>query len=595
MNRIIEEQTINAVEALYDQKVESKQIQVEKTNPDFEGDYTLVVFPLLRITRKSPQETAAEIGDYLVKAIPDVVSYNIVKGFLNLNISKNFWLNFFNTGIKDQNFGFQPATHSKPILVEYSSPNTNKPLHLGHIRNNLLGYSISEILKANGNNVVKINLVNDRGIHICKSMLAWMKWGDGETPESSGLKGDHLVGKYYVLFDKKHKKEIADLVHRGYTDKEAVAASPLMKEAQTILQKWEKADEDILTVWQLMNGWALDGFNVTYERLGVNFDRVNYESKVYLLGKEIILNGLESGSFFQKEDGSIWADLTKEGLDKKLLLRSDGTSVYMTQDIGTAQRRNDEYDPEQMIYIVGNEQIYHFDVLKKVLHKLDRPWYDKIHHLSYGMVELPDGRMKSREGTVVDADDLMDAMFDTAKKTTEELGKSQDFNEEEKKLLYDTISLGALKYFILKVDPKKNMLFNPEESIDFNGNTGPFIQYTYARIQSIFRKAEKKPEDFINEFDISNISLLASEKELIKSVFEFPQIVKQAGDSLSPALIANYCFELVKSYNHYYQETPILKRVDPEIANFRMVLSWFVASVIKKSMLLLGIDVPAKM
>ncbi len=595
MIKIITEQTIKAIEVLYDQNVESKLIQVEKTNPDFEGDYTLVVFPLLRISRKAPQVTASEIGDYFVETISEVESYNVVKGFLNLVISEDFWLRFFEKEIKNENFGFIPQDQSKPFLVEYSSPNTNKPLHLGHIRNNLLGYSISEILKANGNKVVKINLVNDRGIHICKSMLAWMKWGDGETPESSGLKGDHLVGKYYVLFDKKHKEEIAELVHRGNTDKDATAASPLMKEAQSILQKWENADKEIITVWRLMNGWALEGFNDTYERLGVNFDKVNYESKVYLFGKEIILEGLNKGSFFQKEDGSVWADLTKEGLDEKLLLRSDGTSVYMTQDIGTAQRRNDEFDPDQMIYVVGNEQIYHFDVLKKVLQKLDRPWYDKLHHLSYGMVELPHGRMKSREGTVVDADDLMDAMFDTAKKTTEELGKSQDFNEEEKNELYNTISLGALKYFILKVDPKKNMLFNPEESIDFNGNTGPFVQYTYARIQSIIRKAEKDTETFLSEFDLSKVSLLSAEKGLIKSIYEFPQTIKQAGDSLSPALIANYCFELVKSYNHYYQETPILKRISPEEANFRVLLSWFVASVIKKSMQLLGINVPGKM
>jgi arginyl-tRNA synthetase len=572
-----------------------KLIQVEKTNPDFEGDYTLVVFPLLRFSKKSPQETATEIGNYFVETISDVDTFNVVNGFLNLKISDRYWMNFFNESIHNKKFGFLPPVHSKPILVEYSSPNTNKPLHLGHIRNNLLGYSISEILKANGHCVVKLNLINDRGIHICKSMLAWMKWGDGETPETSGMKGDHLVGKYYVMFDKKHKDEIAAFVHRGFTDDEAYAQSPLMKEAQGILQKWESADEEIITVWRLMNGWALEGFNTTYERLGVDFDQVNYESKVYLHGKEIILEGVKNGAFFQKDDSSVWADLTNEGLDEKLLLRSDGTSVYITQDIGTAQRRFDEYGPEKMIYIVGNEQIYHFDVLKKVLHKLERPWSDKIFHLSYGMVELPHGRMKSREGTVVDADDLMDEMFETAKKTTEELGKSHDFNGEEKQSLYNMISLGALKYFMLKVDPKKNMLFNPEESIDFNGNTGPFIQYTYARIQSIFRKAEKEPEAFIREFDASGVTMLAAEKELIKLIYEFPQVIKLAGDNLNPAMIANYCFDLVKSYNHYYQETPILKRIEPEVANFRVLLSWFAALVIKKSMLLLGIDVPDKM
>jgi arginyl-tRNA synthetase len=592
---ILEKQAISAVEDLYGSKVEMNLIQVEKTNPAFEGDYTLVVFPLLRISKKSPLDTATEIGNYIVRVNSDLDSFNVVKGFLNLKIKDLYWLHFFNESIHDMNFGFTPTVPSKPILVEYSSPNTNKPLHLGHIRNNLLGYSIAEILKANGHKVIKLNLVNDRGIHICKSMLAWMKWGDGETPESSGMKGDHLVGKYYVLFDQKHKEEIAAFVHRGFTDDEAYSKSPLMKEAQGILQKWESADEEIITVWRLMNGWAIDGFNVTYERLGVDFDQVNYESKVYLHGKEIILEGLKNGAFFQKDDSSVWADLTIEGLDEKLLLRSDGTSVYITQDIGTAQRRFDEYAPEKMIYIVGNEQIYHFDVLKKVLHKLNRPWSDKILHLSYGMVELPHGRMKSREGTVVDADDLMDEMFETAMKTTEELGKSQDFIEKEKQSLYNMISLGALKYYMLKVDPKKNMLFNPEESIDFNGNTGPFVQYTYARIQSIFRKAEKEPEAFIREFNASEVTMLAAEKELVKLIYEFPHVIKLAGENLNPALIANYCFDLVKSYNHYYQETPILKRIEPAVANFRVALSWFAASVIKKSMLLLGIDVPDKM
>jgi arginyl-tRNA synthetase len=591
----IEKQALHAVETLYGETIDSKIIQVEKTNPGFDGDYTLVVFPLLRFSKKAPEVTAAEIGDFLVDHLPDISSYNVVKGFLNLSISDKFWMDFFENTIKIKEYGISTPKQSKPILVEYSSPNTNKPLHLGHIRNNLLGYSVSEILKANGHKVIKINLVNDRGIHICKSMLAWMKWGDGETPESSGIKGDHLVGKYYVLFDKKHKEEIAELVHRGYTDKEANVQAPLMIEAQKVLQKWEKADEEVLTVWHLMNGWALNGFEKTYARLGVDFDSVNYESKVYLLGKEIVKEGLQSDIFFRKEDDSVWVDLKEEGLDEKLLLRSDGTSVYITQDIGTAHRRYTEYEPEQMIYIVGNEQIYHFDVLKKILHKLNQPWYDKLYHLSYGMVELPHGRMKSREGTVVDADDLMDEMFNTAKKTTEELGKSQDFNEDEKTQLYNTISLGALKYYMLKVDPKKNMLFNPEESIDFNGNTGPFIQYTFARIQSIFRKAEKSPEQYLKEFDPSIITILPEEIEILKLIYDFPQVLKQAGETLSPALIANYVYDLVKLYNHYYQDTPILKRIEPEIANFRVLLSWLTGNVIKSSMKLLGINVPDKM
>jgi len=591
----IEKEALHAIETLYGATIDSKIIQVEKTNPGFDGDYTLVVFPLLRFSKKAPEVTAGEIGDFLVDRLPDISSYNVVKGFLNLGISDKFWMDFFENTIKIKEYGISKPKQSKPILVEYSSPNTNKPLHLGHIRNNLLGYSVSEILKANGHKVIKINLVNDRGIHICKSMLAWMKWGDGETPESSGIKGDHLVGKYYVLFDKKHKEEIAELVHRGYTDKEANVQAPLMIEAQKVLQKWEKADEEILTVWHLMNGWALNGFEKTYTRLGVDFDSINYESKVYLLGKEIVKEGLQSDTFFRKEDDSVWVDLKEEGLDEKLLLRSDGTSVYITQDIGTAQRRYTEYEPEQMIYIVGNEQIYHFDVLKKVLHKLNRPWYDKLYHLSYGMVELPHGRMKSREGTVVDADDLMDEMFNTAKKTTEELGKSHDFNEDEKTALYNTISLGALKYYMLKVDPKKNMLFNPEESIDFNGNTGPFIQYTFARIQSIFRKAEKSPEQYFKECDLSKITMLPEEIEILKLIYDFPQVLKLAGETLSPAQIANYVYDLVKLYNHYYQDTPILKRIEPEIANFRVLLSWLTSNVIKSSMKLLGIDVPDKM
>jgi len=591
----IADKVAEAVESLYDVKLALESFQVEKTNIEFKGDYTLVVFPLLQYSKKSPAETAEEIGNFLQEHLKEIKSFEVVKGFLNLTLNDKFWIDFFAANIKNDHYGSNTKTNKTHFVVEYSSPNTNKPLHLGHIRNNLLGYSISEILKANGKNVIKINLINDRGIHICKSMLAWIQWGDGETPESSGLKGDHLIGKYYIMFDKKHKQEIKDLVHRGYTEDDACNQAPLMLEAQKMLQKWENADEEILAIWRLMNNWVYEGFNQTYERLGVDFDKINYESKTYLQGKKIVEEGLEKGLLFQKEDSSVWVDLSGEGLDEKLLLRSDGTSVYITQDIGTAQRRWDEYHPEELLYVVGNEQIYHFDVLRKVLKRLGRDWANIIYHLSYGMVELPHGRMKSREGTVVDADDLMDEMYITARKTTEELGKTEDFTQEELERLYNIVSLGALKYYILKVDPKKNMLFNPEESIDFNGNTGPFIQYTYARIQSIFRKAGKKPEEFLKKLNFNKIELLNIEKNIIKLIYEFPQVVKQAGENYSPALVANYCFELVKEYNHYYQDTPILKRVDPEIANFRVALSWFAGKVIKKAVGLLGIEVPERM
>ncbi|MCD4683897.1 MAG: arginine--tRNA ligase [Bacteroidales bacterium] len=587
--------TGEAIKNLYGKTIDISQIQLEKTNREHKGDFTLIVFPLLRFSKKSPQETATEIGNFLQENMDEIVSYEVIKGFLNLTLNDKYWIDFFLSHLNEENFGFKSTKEKVPFVVEYSSPNTNKPLHLGHIRNNLLGYSISEILKANGKNVVKINLVNDRGIHICKSMLAWINWGNGETPESSGLKGDHLIGKYYVLFDKKHKKEIKDLVHRGYTEDDAFSNAPLMKEAQELLQKWENADEDTLTIWRLMNDWAYDGFNETYKRLGVDFDKTNYESSTYLQGRDLVEEGLENNVFYRMDDGSVWVDLKNEKLDEKLLLRSDGTSVYMTQDIGTAHRRYEEYHPEKLVYVVGNEQIYHFDVLKKIIQKMGGDWFDIIYHLSYGMVELPQGRMKSREGKVVDADDLMDEMFETAKKTTEELGKTETFTKEELTHLYNIVGLGALKYYILRVDPKKNMLFNPEESIDFNGNTGPFIQYTYARIQSIFRKAEKGPEEFLSELDKNKIELLDAERDLIKLIYEFPQTVENAGESLSPALIANYCFELVKSYNSYYQDTPILKRVDPEIANFRLVLSWLVSKIIKNSMGLLGIEVPERM
>lgn len=595
IDRLIAGKTMEVVEQLYGQKPDERMVQVEKTNREYEGDYTIVVFPLLRISRKSPQETAEELGNVLLETMQVIESFDIIKGFLNLRLKDEFWLDFFKKTIREDKYGFSEPVEDRPVVIEYSSPNTNKPLHLGHIRNNLLGYSLAKILKANGHEVFKVNLVNDRGIHICKSMLAWVKWGKGETPESAGMKGDHFVGKYYVLFDKKHKEEIAQLVHRGYTEDDAFSQAPLMKEAKKMLRNWENADEEVLAIWRKMNQWAYNGFDATYARLGVDFDLINYESKIYLEGKEIVMNGLQKGAFYQHSDGSVWVDLTDEGLDEKLLLRSDGTSLYITQDLGTAQRRYEQYLPGKLIYVVGNEQIYHFEVLKKVLKKLDKSWYDSIYHLSYGMVELPHGRMKSREGTVVDADDLMDEMFETARKTTEELGKTDEFTESERKDLYDTLSLGALKYFMLKVDPKKNMLFNPEESIDFNGNTGPFIQYTYARIRSMFRKADTSPDEIIDQVDYSKIQMLPIEKELIRILYEFPAVIKLAGQYYSPAQVANYVFELVKSFNHYYQDTPILKRVDEETSRFRMALSYFTGTVIETAMDLLGIRVPEKM
>jgi arginyl-tRNA synthetase len=570
-------------------------VQVEKTNPEFSGDFTLVVFPLLKFSKKPPEATANDIGKFFLEKSDVIKSYEVVKGFLNLKLQNSFWITFFKENLIRDDFGFVPVHETTPFIVEFSSPNTNKPLHLGHIRNNLIGYSISEILKANGKNVVKINLVNDRGIHICKSMLAWMKWGNSESPETAGLKGDHLIGKYYILFDKMHKEEIASLVHLGCSEEEATNQSELMKEAQEMLQKWENADEDVLTIWHMMNDWAYKGFDKTYQRLGIQFDYIEYESKVYLLGKELVKEGIDRGIFTKMPNGSVWVDLTSEGLDEKLLLRHDGTSVYITQDIGTAQKRYNEFNPEKMVYVVGNEQVYHFEVLKKVLKVLGREWAEIIFHLSYGMVELPHGRMKSREGTIVDADDLMDEMFETARITTEELGKTSEFSEEERNDLFETIGMAALKYYILKVDPKKNMLFNPEESIDFNGHTGPFILYTYARIQSIFRKAGRKPDTFVSELNLNEIKLSESERDILKLLYQYPQVIKNAGENLNPSVVANYCYELSKSYNHYYQDTPIFKGVDQQIASFRMVLSWFVGKIIFSSTGLLGIRVTERM
>ncbi len=588
-------QTIIGFRKLYDQTINADLLQIELTNPEFPGDYTLVVFPLLKFSRKSPQETATELGNYLRNNLEFIESYEVVKGFLNISVSNEFWLTYFKENFAANDFNKPQIKDSKPILVEYSSPNTNKPLHLGHVRNNLVGFSIAEILKANGKNVIMINLINDRGIHICKSMLAWMKWGNDENPESSGLKGDHLVGKYYILFDKKYKEEVSGLISKGLSEEVAAAQSFLMKEAQELLQQWEQGDTAVINVWSMMNEWVYKGFEESYHRLGISFDQTDHESDIYLLGKKLVREGVSRGVFFKKPDGSVWVDLTSESLDEKLLLRSDGTSVYITQDIGTAQKRYDEFSPEKMIYVVGNEQIYHFEVLKKVLKKLGREWFESVYHLSYGMVELPHGRMKSREGTVVDADDLLNEMFQTAKITTEALGKANEFTEEEQKNLFETIGLAALKYYILKVDPKKNMLFNPEESIDFNGNTGPFILYTYARIQSIFRKAGLNPESLINSVKTEGIVITKPEKEIIKLIYQYPEVITTAGENFNPATIANYCFELVKAYNHYYQDTPIFKGVELEISNFRMALSWYVGKIVRHAAGLLGIGVTDRM
>lgn len=585
--------TTEAIQSLWGQSIDPSTVSLQKTRREFEGDFTIVVFPFLKISKKSPEATAQELGKYLADNLAEVSNYNVIKGFLNLVISHSYWRQFFEENSNQEKFGLIAQKSGKPVVVEYSSPNTNKPLHLGHIRNNLLGYSVAKILDACGKNVVKVNLVNDRGIHICKSMLAWIRWGNGETPQSTGIKGDHLVGKYYVMFDQYYKAEIAELVKNGMDEEMAEKEASLIMEAQEMLVQWEEQNAEIRNIWAMMNGWVYAGFEKTYSALGVDFDKVYYESDTYLLGRELVEEGLKNGVLFRKEDESVWCDLTDEGLDEKLLLRADGTSVYMTQDLGTAQLRNDEFDPEKLIYVVGNEQNYHFDVLKKVLKRLGRDWADDMLHLSYGMVELPHGRMKSREGTVVDADDLLEEMYQTAKSTTEELGKTENFPELEKDFLYKMIGLGALKYFILKVDPKKNMLFNPEESIDFNGNTGPFIQYTHARIRSLFRKAKEKGLD-ITQFSIP-AELLLKEVSLIKILHDFPAVVNEAGLNYSPALIANYVYELAKEFNQYYQEIPILREINPDLVNFRLRLSGFTGQVIQSAMALLGIDVPEMM
>lgn len=594
IEKLITDYLQKAVFELYKQELPLKLAQVQKTRPEFSGDYTIVVFPLLRISKKGPEPTAEEIGNYMVLHVPEITEFNIIKGFLNLSISDSYWFNFFNENSQKTNFGKHDITTKAPVVVEYSSPNTNKPLHLGHIRNNLLGWSVAEIMNNAGQQVKKVNLVNDRGIHICKSMLAWMKWGEGANPESQNKKGDKLVGDYYVLFDQKNKLQIAELIESGVDKNDAAKNTELLKEAKQLLVKWEKSDEKVRTLWSSMNSWVYKGFDETYSRMGIDFDKIYYESNTYLLGKKLVEEGLNIGVFFKKDDGSVWCDLTSDGLDEKLLLRADGTSVYMTQDLGTAQLRYDDFQPSELIYVVGNEQNYHFDVLKLVLKKLGKSWAENIYHLNYGMVELPEGKMKSREGTVVDADDLMDEMYLTAKTTSEELGKFDNFTSEEAHELYNMLSLGALKYFILKVDPKRTMTFNPKESIDFNGNTGPFIQYTHARIRSIVRKANDQNIVFTNTVD-TNYSLEKNEILLLKQLHDFPEITKQAAQNMSPALIANYAYELAKEYNQFYHYISILKEEDIAKRNFRILLSEFVGNTIKSAFALLGIQVPERM
>ena len=581
-----------AVKALYGQDVPEKMVQLQKTRSEFEGSLTLVVFPFVKMARKSPEQTAQEIGQYLVDHCEAVSKFNVVKGFLNLSISDAAWLNLLADIDQDDHYGERPADESSPlVMIEYSSPNTNKPLHLGHVRNNLLGWSLAQIMQANGNRVVKTNIVNDRGIHICKSMLAWLKWGNGETPESSGKKGDHLIGDYYVAFDKHYREEVKQLVAQGMDEEQAKQEAPLIKEAHEMLVKWEQNDPEVRALWEKMNSWVYAGFDETYRKMGVSFDKIYYESQTYLKGKAKVEEGLAKGLFERHEDNSVWADLTNEGLDQKLLLRSDGTSVYMTQDIGTAEMRFQDYPIDKMIYVVGNEQNYHFQVLSILLDRLGFKWGKELVHFSYGMVELPNGKMKSREGTVVDADDLMELMVSDAYKTSMELGKFDDMTEEERREIARIVGMGALKYFILKVDARKNMLFNPEESIDFNGNTGPFIQYTYARIRSILRKAGNQN----SQFSILNSQLSEKEVELIQKLSEYGAAVEQAGKDYSPSGIANYCYELTKVFNQFYHDYSILNEPDAEKKAVRLVLAKNVAKIIKNSMALLGIEVPERM
>lgn len=598
----VKECALQAIGTLYGDGGALPELQVAKTRKEFAGDYTLVTFPLLKLSRKSPEQTATEIGTWLKENCAQVVAdYNVIKGFLNVSLTPEYWLGCLGDLMRSRNYGFV-CDSGRTVMVEYSSPNTNKPLHLGHIRNNLLGYSVARILEANGHNVLKVNLVNDRGIHICKSMLAWLRFGNGETPDSSGLKGDHLVGKYYVAFDKAYKAEVRQLTEeRGMDEETAKKEAPIMRQAQEMLRKWEAKDPEVYGLWEKMNGWVYEGFEATYRAMGVSFDKVYYESNTYLLGKELVQRGLEQGVLFRKEDGSVWADLTGDGLDQKLLLRGDGTSVYMTQDLGTAVQRHGEYNLDDMVYVVGNEQNYHFQVLKLILKKMGYGWSDRIYHLSYGMVELPEGKMKSREGTVVDADDLIAEMVGTAREVAEEAGKLDGLSEEEIAEISRMVGLGALKYFILKVDPKKTMLFDPKESIDFNGNTGPFIQYTYARIKSLERRAaalsgEGSPvAASAAEFDQGRLPE-PKEIELIKHLAEFAGVVRQAGEEFSPAVVASYAYDLAKEFNQYYHDYPILKEgVSQADRVFRLSLAMQVAGTLGRAMGLLGIEMPERM
>ena len=594
---------VNGLKALYGQDVPAEQIQLQKTKKEFEGHLTLVVFPFLRMSRKKPEQTAQEIGEYLVANEPSVAGFNVIKGFLNLTVASSAWIELLNGIHADERYGLVAATPESPlVMIEYSSPNTNKPLHLGHVRNNLLGNALANIIAANGNRVVKTNIVNDRGIHICKSMLAWLKYGNGETPESSGKKGDHLIGDYYVAFDKHYKAEVKELMAQyqaeGMSEEDAKAKaeaeSPLMKEARAMLVKWEAGDPEVRALWKKMNDWVYAGFDETYRMMGVSFDKIYYESETYLEGKQKVLEGLEKGLFYRKEDGSVWADLTGEGLDHKLLLRADGTSVYMTQDIGTAKLRFADYPIDKMVYVVGNEQNYHFQVLSILLDRLGFEWGKSLVHFSYGMVELPEGKMKSREGTVVDADDLMEEMINTARETSGDLGKLDGLTKEEADNIARIVGLGALKYFILKVDARKNMTFNPKESIDFNGNTGPFIQYTYARIRSVLRKAQEAGLTIPAQLP-AGVELSEKEEGLIQMIADFAAVVKQAGEDYSPSVIANYCYDLVKEYNQFYHDFSILREPNEALKTFRLVLSANVAKIVRLGMGILGIEVPERM
>ena len=593
----ISQAVVAGIKSLYGQEVAAESVQLQETRPEFEGNVTLVVFPYLKMSRKRPEETAQELGEYLLREVPDVVArYNVVKGFLNLLIAPAQWIGLLEEINSQEHFGFTPVTEDSPlVMIEYSSPNTNKPLHLGHVRNNLLGWALANVMAANGNRVVKTNIVNDRGIHICKSMLAWLKWGNGETPESSGKKGDHLIGDYYVAFDKHYREEVKELVAKGMDEEQAKQEAPLIKEAHEMLVRWEQGDEEVRSLWRRMNEWVYAGFDETYKALGVSFDKIYYESDTYLEGKEKVEEGLQKGFFYRRPDGSVWADLTKEGLDEKLLLRSDGTSVYMTQDIGTAKLRFQDYPIDKMIYVVGNEQNYHFQVLSILLDKLGFKWGKDLVHFSYGMVELPNGKMKSREGTVVDADDLIQTMIDDASQmSADKVNKLEDITPEEAREIARIVGMGALKYFILKVDARKNMLFNPEESIDFNGNTGPFIQYTYARIRSILRKAKAQGIDVPAQLP-TTAELSDKEIALIQHLNDFAQTVRQAGSDYNPSCIANYCYDLVKEYNQFYHDFSVLKEEDKAKQVVRLALSEAVSKVVRNGLGLLGIEVPERM